>query len=169
LGAYLFPACTSIHWLSINDEADKPYFLLSISCLLLDFKFLLFFRAFESFGVYFVIIISVAKRIASFLVVLFIILLSFAHAFLVLLKPRQDYSLDSSLPPTNDDSNNPWKLTDSYIPILENGTIASGPSFVQQPDTNTNMFTGYDTALFSMYLFLTGIIYLFIDLLIYLF
>src|SRR5688572_4392872 len=96
LGAYVIPTCTSIYLLR-NDDQDIP-FLLSISCLLLDFKFLLFFRAFESFGVYFVIIISVAKSIASFLVVLFIILLSFAHAFFVLLRPKPDYTLNE---PTN--------------------------------------------------------------------
>src|ERR1044071_5948576 len=94
MGAYLVPTITSIIWLSNNDE--KPYFWLSISCLLLDLKFFLFFRAFQSFGVYFVIIVSVAKRITSFLIVLFIILISFAHAFLILLKPREIYSFEST-------------------------------------------------------------------------
>ena len=124
-----------------------------MSCLLLDFKFLLFFRAFESFGVYFVIIISVAKKIASFLFVLFIILVSFAHAFFILLQPRSIYLLDS--PPSRDsnDPNNPWSLTSKYYQVDSNITS------VQQPDKNTNMFTDYGTSLFSMYLFLTGIIH----------
>src|SRR3990170_4104740 len=91
LGAYMIPTCTSIYWLYAN---DKPFFLLSISCLLLDFKFLLFFKAFESFGVYFIIIISVMRKIVSFLVVLFIILVSFAHAFFILLQPRRSYNLN---------------------------------------------------------------------------
>jgi len=60
---------------------------------------------------------------------------------LILLKPREIYSLDGPPSPTNNDDNNPWKLTDSYNLILEDGTIASGSSFVQQPDKNTNMFT----------------------------
>jgi len=90
LGAFLFPTGASIYWLCTN---NKLFNVLAISCPLLDFKFLLFFRAFETFGVYFVIIISVAKRIASFLVVLLVILVSFAHAFLILLKPREFYSL----------------------------------------------------------------------------
>src|SRR5688572_8068395 len=132
MGAYLVPTITSIIWLSDKDE--KSYFWLSISCLLLDLKFLLFFRAFQSFGVYFVIIVSVAKRIASFLIVLFIILISFAHAFLILLKPRDIYSLESPPPLTNEDDNNPWALTDSYVPKLDDGTLAQGQSvFVQQP------------------------------------
>lgn len=136
LGAYLIPTCTSIYWLCTG---DKIYFLISISCLLLDFKFLLFFRALESFGVYFVIIISVAKKISSFLIVLFIIIVSFAHAFFILLKPRDIYSLTEQPPADNDDPNNPWKLED-------------------KPNNNTNLFTNYGTSLFSMYLYLIGII-----------
>ena len=151
LGAYLLSTYTSICWLCNNE--DDP-FLFSISCLLLDFKFLLFFRAFEVFGVYFVIIISVARSIFSFLFILFIIFISFAHAFFILLKPKHDYSLNE--PTNNDDTNNPWSLTNSYYPI-ENGEISSNPIFVQKPDKNTNMFIDYGTALFSTYLYLTGI------------
>ncbi len=157
MGAYLTPTGASIYWIctnGINVADDKIYFLFAISCLLLDIKFLLFFRAFEKFGVYFVIIIGVAKKIVWFLVVLFIILLSFSHAFMILLKPRRDYNLER--PTNNDDPNNPWDLTDKFNQI-ENGTITN-PSFVQQPNTNTNMFTSYRTSLFSTYLYLTGII-----------
>ena len=94
--------------------------MVSISCLLLELKFLLFFRAFKSFGFYFIIIIDVAKKICSFLIVLLIILLSFAHAFWVLLKPSQNFSLDD--PPNtnnNNDPNDPWKLTDT-----DSGTVS---------------------------------------------
>jgi len=101
------------------------------------------------------------RKIASFLVVLFIILVSFAHAFFVLLKPKLNYTLNEST--NSDDPNNPWSLTDSYNQILEDGTISSKPSFVRAPNTNTNMFTDYRTALLSMYLYLTGMAcYLFI-------
>jgi len=96
-------------------------------------KFLLFFRVFESFGVYFAIIISVAKQIVYFLLVLLIILISFAHAFYILLS-----------------SDDPWKIT-TYN--RENDT---NPSIVEAPDENTDMFKDYGTALFAMYLFLTG-------------
>ena len=150
LGAYLLSTYTSID--RLYDNEINP-FLLSITCLLLDFKFLLFFRAFEVFGVYFVIIISVARSIFSFLFILFIILISFAHAFFILLKPKHDYTLNE--PTNNDDANNPWSLTDSYYPI-ENGEISSNPIFVQKPDKNTNMFIDYGTALFSTFLYLTG-------------
>ena len=158
MGAYMTPTGASIYWLCTNGINDKNnYFLLAMSCLLLDFKFLLFFRAFELFGVYFVIIISVGKRIASFLVVIFIILLSFAHAFLILLRPRGKYDLND--PTNNDDSdpNNPWGLTDKFSQIV-NGSITSDPLLVQQPGTSTNMFTDYKTSLFSMYLYLTGMV-----------
>ena len=156
MGAYLIPTGASIYYLCIDVTTnDNIYFFLAFSCLLLDFKFLLFFRAFELFGVYFVIIINVAKKIASFLVLLLIILLSFAHAFMILLKPRESYSLEE--PTNNNDPNNPWDLTDKFNQV-ENGTITNSTSFVQQPDTSTNMFDSYRTSLFSMYLYLIGII-----------
>jgi hypothetical protein len=119
---------------------------------------LLFLRAFEPFGVYFSIIIGVAKQIIYFLVILLIIIVSFAHAFLIILRPRLDYSLDR--PTINDDPNNPWNLNTTYNQI-ENDTATQNASFVQVPDENTNMFTSYKTALFAMYLFLTGMIYFF--------
>jgi len=156
--AYFVPTCASIYWLYTD---NKIPFLLSVSCLLLDFKFLLFFRAFEAFGVYFVIIISVANAIIPFIFVLFIILVSFAHAFLVLLIPKEIYSLDEP-PLTNNDPNNPWHLTPSYNQLLEDGTLTSRPLFVQKPDTKTNMFTDYRTSLLSLYLFVTGTIHSFI-------
>ncbi|POG80630.1 hypothetical protein GLOIN_2v253493 [Rhizophagus irregularis DAOM 181602=DAOM 197198] len=55
--AYLLPIITSIKWLQTNDLNDHIIQLFSFSCLFLDIKFLLFFRAFESFGIYFEIII----------------------------------------------------------------------------------------------------------------
>ena len=132
--------------------------MISISCLSLEFKFLLFLRAFESFGFYFIIIINVGKKILSFLIVLLIILLSFTHAFWVLLRPKEGYSLDEP-PLTDDDPNNPWDLTSSFNQILNDGTFTSKLLFIQKPDKNTNMFSDYSTSLFAMYLYLTGIIY----------
>ncbi|PKK71495.1 hypothetical protein RhiirC2_828062 [Rhizophagus irregularis] len=79
--------------------------------------------------------------------------ISFAHAFLIILRPKLEYSLDQ--PTINDDPNNPWNLNTTYNRV-ENETITQGASFVQVPDENTNMFTDYKTALFAVYLFLTG-------------
>jgi hypothetical protein len=130
--------------------------LLSFTCLFLDLKFLLFFRPFESFGVYFAIIISVAKKIVSFVVVLLIIIISFAHAFYILLSPKTEFSLENYT--NNNDPNNPWNLSPTYIQVFENGTTNSNSSTIQKPDGNTNMFINFKTALFAMYLFLTGML-----------
>ncbi|GBB98777.1 hypothetical protein RclHR1_03320003 [Rhizophagus clarus] len=142
--AFLFPIYTSIHWLQTNDRNIQ---FLSFSCLFLDIKFLLFLRVYESFGVYFAIIISVGKQAASFLVVLFIIIISFAHTFYILLSPE----------PTDDhDPNNPWNIAPVYHRIFENGTIDPNPYLIQPPGKNTNMFIDFGTAVFAIYQFLTG-------------
>jgi hypothetical protein len=147
----LLPIYTSIYWLETN---NRDIHLLSFSCLFLDIKFLLFFRVFESFGIYFAIMISVGKQIASFLVVLFIIIISFAHTFYILLSPKLNFSLEENT--NNDDPNNPWNITPSYYQIFENGTVNQNQYMIKLPDGNTNMFVDFGTALFAMYLFLTG-------------
>ncbi|GES75113.1 hypothetical protein GLOIN_2v1874127 [Rhizophagus clarus] len=88
--AFSLPIVTSIYWLQTRDMNVQ---LLSFTCLFLDIKFLLFFRAFESF-------------------------------------------------------------VNTYNQVFNNGTMDS--FFVQNPDGNTNMFVDFRTALFGMYLFLTG-------------
>ena len=123
---------------------------------------MLFFRAFEYFGVYFAIIISVGKQIFSFLVVLFIIIISFAHAFYILLLPRSEFSLEEYT--NNDDPNNPWNLAPSYNQVIDDETNNNGsnPFMIQIPDDNTNMFMDFRTSLFAMYLFLAGMFKFFI-------
>jgi hypothetical protein len=148
----VLPILTSILWLHKNEMDMIP--LLTFSCLFLDIKFLLFFRAFRYFGVYFAIMISVAKQIISFLVVLFIIIISFAHALYILLSPRSQFSFDEYT--NNNDPNNPWNIATTYNQVFENGTINPNPYIIQQPDRNTNMFVNFKTAIFAMYLFLAG-------------
>ncbi|PKY60749.1 hypothetical protein RhiirA4_484823 [Rhizophagus irregularis] len=150
--AYILPIYTSIIWLQSSEINIIP--LLSFSCLFLDIKFLLFFRAIEYFGVYFAIIISVAKEIISFLVVLLIIIISFAHAFYILLSPRSQFSFEERT--NNDDPYNPWNIASTYNQVFENGTIDSNSYIIQPPDGNTNMFVDFRTAMFAMYLYLTG-------------
>ncbi|CAB4435065.1 unnamed protein product [Rhizophagus irregularis] len=118
--------------------------------------FLLFFRAFEYFGVYFAIIISVGKKIFSFLIVIFIIIISFAHAFYILLSPKSEFSFEQHT--NNDDPNNPWNLAPSYSQVIDNDeNINSNPfTMIQSPDKNTNMFIDIRTSLFAIYLFLAG-------------
>ncbi|RIA98944.1 hypothetical protein C1645_812117 [Glomus cerebriforme] len=76
---------------------------------------------FESFGVYFAIIISVAKQVFYFLVVLFIIMLSFAHALYILLLPRSEFSFEQRT--NNNDPYNPWNMAPTFSKILDDGTI----------------------------------------------
>ncbi|PKC68002.1 hypothetical protein RhiirA1_457749 [Rhizophagus irregularis] len=150
LSAYLSATIASICWIKYG---DIPYWALSISCLLLDLKFLLFFRVFEYFGVYFAIIFGVAKRVFSFLVVLAIIILSFAHAFFLLLHPEN--LLDSLNAQNPNDLNNPWTLSNTYNQVDENGNILN-ETLIQVPSENTNLFYSYPTSLLATYLFLTG-------------
>ncbi|GBB84657.1 hypothetical protein RclHR1_11220006 [Rhizophagus clarus] len=151
LDAYLSATIVSIYWIKYDDII--PDWALSIICLMLDLKFLLFFRAFESFGVYFAIMFGVAKRIFSFLVVLAIIIASFAHAFFLLLHPR-DF-LNSLDAPNPDDPNNPWTLSNTYNQTDENGNVLD-ETLIQVPSESTNLFYSYPTSLLATYLFLTG-------------
>ncbi|POG77144.1 hypothetical protein GLOIN_2v822482 [Rhizophagus irregularis DAOM 181602=DAOM 197198] len=149
--AFLLPIYTSIYWLQTN---NRNIHLISFSCLFLDIKFLLFFRVFESFGVYFAIIISVGKQVASFLFVLFIIIISFAHTFYILLSPEPNFSFGEYT--NNNDPNDPWNLATAYHQVFGNGTVDPNPFMIQPPDENTNMFEDFGTSIFAMYLFLTG-------------
>jgi hypothetical protein len=156
LSAYLVPVLTSVCWLdsyNIGENTDYTK-ALSVSCLLLDIKFLLFFRAFESFGIYFAIIIGVAKRIISFLFIILIILISFAHAFFILLEPKSIFS--ESERGNLSDPNNPWSLAKKYHQVAEDGNITTNATLIEEPDSYTNLFSNYPNSLFSMYLFLTG-------------
>ncbi|RIB05040.1 hypothetical protein C2G38_2220738 [Gigaspora rosea] len=89
-------ALISFKW---NTYGRLYYFLLEI-------KFLLFFRILDYFGTYFAIMIGVAQKVFSFLVVLGILVLAFAHSLHLLLRPKSEYSYDQ--PSFTDDANNPW-------------------------------------------------------------
>src|ERR1043166_1389339 len=85
LAAYSLPIISSISWLIVG-ESPSFIFITAISNLLLSFKCLLFFRVIESFGVYFVLIIGVAWKVFSFLMILLFIVFGFALAFYILLR-----------------------------------------------------------------------------------
>ncbi|EXX62830.1 hypothetical protein RirG_158070 [Rhizophagus irregularis DAOM 197198w] len=156
LSAYLVPVLTSIYCINSYVDGDNADYTkaISVSCLLLDIKFLLFFRAFESFGIYFAIIIGVAKRIISFLFIILIIILGFAHALFILLEPKSDFS--ESEQGNLNDPNNPWSLTKKYHQMTEDGNIIKNAILIEEPDGYTNLFSNYPNSLLSMYLFLTG-------------
>ncbi|RGB32172.1 hypothetical protein C1646_707297 [Rhizophagus diaphanus] len=96
---------------------------------------------------------GVAKRVFSFLVVLAIIIASFAHAFFLLLHPQD--LLDSLSAQNPNDPNNPWTLSNTYNQVDENGNILK-ETLIQVPSENTNLFYSYPTSLLATYLFLTG-------------
>ncbi|RIA96774.1 hypothetical protein C1645_353170 [Glomus cerebriforme] len=131
-----------MYWL-INGK--PPLWIIGFSNLLLYFKFLLFFRVFEPFGVYFVLILGVAKNIYIFLVILTFIIFGFAHAFFIILRPTND-----------DKENDPFNLATKYNSINPDGTINPTPTLIQLPNSNTNMFDWFPTSILAMYLILTG-------------
>jgi hypothetical protein len=85
---------------------------------------------------------------------LLIIIISFAHAFYILLSPRSQFSFDERT--NNNDPNNPWNIASTFNQVFENGTMDPNLYIIQPPDGNTNMFVDFRTAIFAMYLFLTG-------------
>jgi hypothetical protein len=150
LSAYLLPTITSYLWIYHN---NIPVWLISLSCLFLNVKFLLFFRAFEYFGIYFAIIFGVIRRIFPFLMILIFITISFALSFHLLLIPKDSNPLSN---PNPADSNNPWTLSKKYNQISEDGSINSKSIFIEEPDDSTNLFTSFYTSLLATYLFLAG-------------
>ena len=132
-----------MYWLITG---TKPYpSIIAFANFLLNFKFLLFFRVFSSFGKYFIIISGVAKEVFPFLVVLWSIVLGFAHAFFILLRSTE-----------SNDENDPLNLATKYNPINPDGSVNPIPTLIQIPDSNTNMFNWFPTSLLAIYLFLTG-------------
>ncbi|CAJ0839494.1 506_t:CDS:2, partial [Entrophospora sp. SA101] len=153
--AYLLPVTTSILLLLDNNPSSHVR-LISLSNLILDLKFMLFLRGLDYFGRYFAIILGVAKKVFSFLMILFLIILSFAHAFYMLLKPSQDYTLDSPIFNKND-PNNPWNLTSKYFTYFtSNNSYNQDSIIVQQPDGNTNMFAKFPFSILAIYNLLAG-------------
>ena len=111
---------------------------------MVNFKLLLYFRVFPSYGKYFAIIIGVAKEVFPFLMILLFIILGFGLAFYTLLRSTHD-----------GDDNDPSNLTTQYEFVNSDGTPNS-TTLMQIPDSNTNMFSWFPTAILAMYLLLTG-------------
>ncbi|CAI2192055.1 12914_t:CDS:2 [Funneliformis geosporum] len=143
---------TAVVWIS---DVKPSLSLISLSNLFLYFKFITFLRALDYFGTNLTIIVGVAKRIHSFLFILLIIIIGFAHAFYIILSPAINYNLDE--PEQNSDPNNPWNLVAKYQTVSPDDKIISpNTAFIQHPESNLNLFSTYQTSLLAMYLFLTG-------------
>ncbi|CAJ0901919.1 2135_t:CDS:2 [Entrophospora sp. SA101] len=118
---------------------------------------MLFLRAFKSLGRHFAIILGIFGKVFSFLMILFITILGFSHAFYILLKPiQEDYTLD--IPNFIDnDPNSPWNLASKYFTYFEsNNSYNQNSIMVQQPNGNTNMFAHFHSSMLAMYNFLAG-------------
>ncbi|KAF0448581.1 transient receptor potential cation channel subfamily a member 1-like [Gigaspora margarita] len=150
LAAILCPIITCLIWLN---DITPPIWLITISAFLLEFKFLLFFRALEYFGKYFAIMIGVGQKVFSFLLVLGIMVLAFAHSLHLLLRPTSEFSYDT--PSYTNYANNPWNLVSTYKFISSNGTVGES-SLIETPDDNTNLFSLFSTSLLAVYFMLTG-------------
>ena len=149
MGAYSLPVIASI----LGILYDFNLGVVSMSILLLNLKLLLFLRAFKSVGKNLVIIIGVAGEVYPFLILLFLIIIGFTHAFYIILKPNFDYLKEGII--FNDDLNNPWNLVDSFFSINPNGTLGDA-TFIQSPKTDTSMFTSFPSSLLALFLVLTG-------------
>ncbi|RIB05666.1 hypothetical protein C2G38_576697 [Gigaspora rosea] len=94
-----------------------------------------------------------AQKIFSFLIILSILILAFAHSFHLLLRPTTKYSYNQ--PSSTNDSNNPWNLVPTYDIVSSNGTI-EGSSVIEAPSNNTNLFSTFGTSILAVYFMLTG-------------
>ncbi|RIB19931.1 hypothetical protein C2G38_1231147 [Gigaspora rosea] len=83
LTAILFPTTISFIWLYVKIPS---VWIITIAVFLLETRFLLFFRVLGYFGKYFAIMIGVAQKVFSFLIVLGIMVLIFAHSFASFIK-----------------------------------------------------------------------------------
>ncbi|PKB97999.1 hypothetical protein RhiirA5_432136 [Rhizophagus irregularis] len=77
-----------------------------------NFAAIIDFKVFESFGIYFAIIIGVVKKVFPFLVVLLFIVLGYAQAFFIVLRSNS----------INDD-NDPRNVATKYVFVNPDGTI----------------------------------------------
>ncbi|KAF0425680.1 transient receptor potential cation channel subfamily a member 1 [Gigaspora margarita] len=89
LCSLLFPIVTSIYWLT---NGPPPLWAPALSCVFLYLKFLFFLRAFEYYnaGRYLAIMAGVVRKVFTYLLILGIIILGFAHAFYILLQPSSE-------------------------------------------------------------------------------
>ncbi|KAF0507607.1 transient receptor potential cation channel subfamily a member 1-like [Gigaspora margarita] len=83
LSAYLLPMVSAIIWIRNNDMPTK---MATFSTLLLEIKFLLYFRAIEFSSIYFSMMLGVAQGAFSFLVIIGFIIFAFAHSLHILLR-----------------------------------------------------------------------------------
>ncbi|RIB06319.1 hypothetical protein C2G38_2217431 [Gigaspora rosea] len=92
-GAILFPVLTSINLLQ---SSTTPIWAITISILLLELKFITFFRAIEFGGTHWAMIIGVIKSSLSFFVIIGLIMFVFAHSLHILLRSNISDNINNS-------------------------------------------------------------------------
>ncbi|RIB06320.1 hypothetical protein C2G38_2217432 [Gigaspora rosea] len=110
-GAILFPVLTSIDLLQ---SSTTPIWAITISILLLELKFITFFRAIEFGGTYWAMIIGVIKSSLSFFVIIGLIMFAFAHSLHILLRPNISDNLNNS---DESDTNMFINLDTAYLAV----------------------------------------------------
>ncbi|KAF0548146.1 nudt9 protein [Gigaspora margarita] len=143
----LFPICTSFSWLQTG---KLPLWETVISTLLLELKFLLYFRAIKYFGTYFAIMIRVAQRVFSFLVVWAIFIFAFAHSLHLLLRPTTVYSDQQSY---IGGVNNSWNIASKRQYVSPNDIIENT---TEDFDENLTMFSMLYSSFLAVYFMMTG-------------
>lgn len=116
----------------------------TFSTLLLEIKFLLFFRPIEFAGQYVSLILGVAQRAFSFFLIVYFFIIIFAHSFYLLLR----YSTNL---------NDQQSLTTVYNSMDPKGTIDENSSLNESHIMTTNMFTMMGSAFATVFnIMLTG-------------
>ncbi|GBC07473.1 hypothetical protein RclHR1_00750007 [Rhizophagus clarus] len=119
-----------------------------------NLKMILFLFPTEIFGPYLSLLRHVAKHIFSFILILLFLILAFAHAFFILLRPIN--SFDASQPVFDDDPNNPWNMASTYNSISSDKNVSKDPILIQLPNLNTNLYAFYNTSFVALYQLMTG-------------
>ncbi|KAL1920392.1 uncharacterized protein VTP21DRAFT_769 [Calcarisporiella thermophila] len=140
LATYCSVLATSL--LYVLGIKNVPSWANSISMLILWVNLVMQLRVLHFFGIFIGIITQVFQRIASFLVVLLIILLAFSHAFYLLLKDIKNQPTISTISLTNDSSNR--------------GILRGNITQVSDTASGENHFDFWFDALRSTYNFLLG-------------
>ena len=90
---YSLPIITSVYWII---DGSPSIWIMAVSNLLLNFKFLSFFRIFQIFEKYFLITFSIFQMVYPFLIILSFIIFGFAHAFFILLRSTKSIDTNDS-------------------------------------------------------------------------
>ncbi|RIB27387.1 hypothetical protein C2G38_8224 [Gigaspora rosea] len=84
---------TSINWLKFGYAST---WAITFSTLLLELKFIIFFRYIEFFGIYLAMIMNTVDKVVSFLIIFGLVIFAFAHSLHLLLRSVSETFQDSN-------------------------------------------------------------------------